>query len=172
MKWIIISLFMLVFQHDLHAQSKKYNAIIVSNYGDEFRVRLSRVVMDSLYFIATPYNSDSALKQFYLRSNYDEHAINISYLRSVTIKPGRVLGINTLMGLTLFGLAGSTFAYNASRNQGHDFFTNVGNGAIGLGLGALLGATSGFVLGIFSRKKIYINGSTTQLQKVAQYILH
>ena len=171
MKGVLIILLALFVLHPVYAQKKKPDAIIVSKYGDEFKVRLSRIVNDSLYFFATPYNSDSALKQFYLRTWYDEHGIDVSYLRSVTIRPGKVLANSTLGGAILGGAVFATLAYKISQSETDNVLKNLGQGALGLGGGILLGGGVGFVVGIFQRKKIKINGSASQLDKVQQYIL-
>jgi|GEM_PF-5035071 len=168
-KWLLI-LFLLIGFMQSFAQPKKPNAVVISKYDDRFRVKLIRIWYDSLYFIGTPFNSDSLLNQFYLRKSQNEHVIAADYLKAVIIKPGKVIGKSTWTGLLVGGVIGAFLGYHGSKGINDNALTNVYHGAIGFGIGAIGGGGIGLVIGIFQRKKIYINGSTTQLNKLETYL--
>ncbi len=116
--------------------------------------------------------TDSALlSPFYFKVSDNVYRVLIEHVNTVAISKGKRIGFTTAAGAFSGGIVLGSAGYQiANSNEENDYnFRAISAMGVGFAAGIVIGAPIGFFAGLFTRKKISINGNGTNTSKLKKY---
>jgi hypothetical protein len=149
---------------------KKYNIKIETMDGNTYKGRVINIEYDFIEIDPGTKMYTSTPQPFYLRPSGDYLKIDLEYLQSATMRKSRQIGISASYGAIGGGVLLGGFTYLVAKEGGAELEPFLALLA-GASVGIVIGGFTGTIVGLFSRKRIPIYGSSVQLGKLRDYYL-
>jgi hypothetical protein len=153
----------------LTSDGKRSNILVESREAIKIRARLKYLSNTSIILDASKRTPAVDLNKYYIRPYGDFYRVDVEYIKSISINKGKKLSQSAMSGGVLGAITIATLSSKAAQSEGLDFAESLGQTLLGGAVGLVVGSFVGGVYGLFTRKKIVINGQSLNLYKLEPY---